>query len=500
MEIMTSNYLLVGSILVISAILMSKIGPKVGIPSLMIFLIAGMIFGTDGLGIQFDSIKDAQFIGMVALSVILFTGGMDTQIKEIKPVIKQGIMLSTVGVALTTLITGSFVYLFRGPLELQEPCTFAFCLLLAATMSSTDSASVFSILRDQKMGLKHRAQPLLELESGSNDPMAYMLTIMLIQICSSPDASVGRLILNFVIQFTVGSLMGYLMAEGTKYLQKKINLKNATLYPIIMLCVVFLTFSLTELLRGNGYLAVYIAGIIVGNSKIPQKRECQKFLDGMTWLLQITMFITLGLLVNPHELLDIALIAIAVSVFLILIGRPVAVFLSLLPFKEPNSINARTLISWVGLRGATPIIFATYPIAANIPGASHIFNIVFFVTLTSLIVQGTTIPWISKRLEMTENLPDTKSSFGVELPEDADSTLSDMEVTAELLKNGNRIKDIRLSNSDALVVMIKRDKKHLVPKGNSELQVGDKLLLLAKNKDEEKKEEKKAKPEENLES
>ena len=478
MTFIASTYLLVASTIILAAILLSKIGPRVGVPTLLIFLLVGMLFGSDGLGVQFDNINHAQFIGMVALSVILFSGGMDTQIDEIRPVIKQGITLSTLGVVLTTLVTGTFIYLFTKCFQTAFVGSFALCLLLADTMSSTDSASVFSILRDQKIGLKHNAKPLLELESGSNDPMAYMLTIMLIQICKTSDFTVWGVISTFLIQFAVGSVMGILMAKGAIFLQNHINLKNVSLYTIILLCVIFMTFSLTELLHGNGYLAVYIAGIIIGNRPLVKKRECMKFMDGMTWLLQIVMFITLGLLVNPHELIEIAPLAIAISIFLIFIGRPIVVLLSLIPFKNPPTFKSRLFISWVGLRGATPIIFATYPFVAGIPGANQIFNIVFFITLISLIVQGTTIPWISKKLDMVTSLPKVGNDFGIELPEEIDSKLWDIIVDNIMLQSGNQLKDMNLPQG-ILVIMRQREGQYLVPNGTLELLLGDKLLVIA---------------------
>ncbi|MCF0174318.1 MAG: cation:proton antiporter, partial [Bacteroidales bacterium] len=268
------------------------------------------------------------------------------------------------------------------------------------------------------------------------------------------------------------------------WLLRHIKLKNTALNPIVLLCVIFITFSFTELLHGNGYLAVYIAGIVVGNFDVPQRKESLKFLDGVTWLMQIVIFITLGLLVNPHELLDIAPAAIAISVFVILIGRPIAVFLSLLPFKKPASFKARLFTSWVGLRGATPIIFATYPIAANIPAAKDIFNIVFFITLISLILQGTSIPWVAKKLDMVCPLPKKGNDFGVELPDEIDSKLWDITMNERILRKGNRIRDLKIPKG-TLIIMVKRNEEYLVPDGNLELYPKDKLLAISKSDLEE---------------
>lgn len=283
---------------------------------------------------------------------------MDTKYASIKPVLGAGIVLSTAGVLLTTVITGSFIYFISLMFTKSIPVSISFALLLAATMSSTDSASVFSILRSQKMSLRNNLQPMLELESGSNDPMAYMLTIVMIQVMQSgADASisVGSILLMFFVQFSVGLLMGFLLGKACVWIINKVGLQNKALYPIMMVSFIFFVFSFTDLLKGNGYLAVYIAGIIVGNHKLVEKRSIDSFLNGLVWLVQIIMFLMLGLLVNPHEMIDVAVPAIIIGVFMILIGRPLSVFLCLLPFRKIG-FKDKVFVSWVGLRGAVPII------------------------------------------------------------------------------------------------------------------------------------------------
>lgn len=320
MTFTAGNILLVGAILLFVSILISKTGFRYGIPTLLIFLLVGMLFGVDGVGFQFDNHAATQFIGMVALSIILFAGGMDTKYASIKPVLGAGIVLSTAGVLLTTVITGSFIYFISLMFTKSIPVSISFALLLAATMSSTDSASVFSILRSQKMSLRNNLQPMLELESGSNDPMAYMLTIVMIQVMQSgADASisVGSILLMFFVQFSVGLLMGFLLGKACVWIINKVGLQNKALYPIMMVSFIFFVFSFTDLLKGNGYLAVYIAGIIVGNHKLVEKRSIDSFLNGLVWLVQIIMFLMLGLLVNPHEMIDVAVPAIIIGVFMI---------------------------------------------------------------------------------------------------------------------------------------------------------------------------------------
>ena len=474
------NILLIGAILIFCSILISKTGYRFGIPTLLLFLLVGMGFGSDGLGLQFDSASDAQFIGMMALSIILFTGGMDTKLHDIRPVLAQGILLSTVGVLVTTLLTGGFIYFLSSSTSADIALPLLTSLLLAATMSSTDSASVFNLLRSQKMNLKENLRPMLELESGSNDPMAYMLTIAFIQVVASgSDLSIGGVAKDLLVQFFFGGVIGFAFGKFSVWLINKIELSNASLYPILLLSLVFITFTTTDLLKGNGYLAVYIAGVVVGNARLAFRKEVNTFMNGLTWLFQIVMFLSLGLLVNPHEMLDVAWIAVLIALFMILVARPVSVFLCLLPFRG-MSHRARWFVSWVGLRGAVPIIFATYPVVAGIPGSQQIFNVVFFITLLSLIIQGMTISAGARMLHL--DLPQEKegNEFGVELPEEIDSQLMDQTLTAEMLKNGNRLADMDIPKG-TLVMLVKRGNEFIIPNGQVELYEGDKLLFISEN-------------------
>lgn len=471
------NILLVGSILLFISIIVGKTGYRFGVPALLLFLLVGMFFGSDGLGLQFHNAKTAQFIGMVALSVILFSGGMDTKFNEIKPILTPGIVLSTVGVLLTALFTGLFIWWLSGMSwsNIYFPITTS--LLLAATMSSTDSASVFAILRSQKMNLKHNLRPMLELESGSNDPMAYMLTIVLIQFIQSSGMGTGEILGSFVVQFLVGGAGGYLLGKLAILILNKINIDNQSLYPILLLAFVFFTFAITDRLHGNGYLAVYIAGMMVGNHKIMHRKEMATFMDGLSWLCQIVMFLMLGLLVNPHEMLGVALVATLIGVFMIIIGRPLSVFLCLLPFRKIN-FKSRLFVSWVGLRGAVPIIFATYPVVANVESSNLIFNIVFFITIISLILQGTTVSFVARLLHLSTPLEKTGNDFGVELPEEINSDLRDITVTEEMIANGDTLKEMNLPKG-TLVMIVKREEEFIIPNGTLKLHVGDKLLLIS---------------------
>lgn len=476
--------------LLIAGVIVGKLSYRVGLPLLLIFLLVGMGFGSDGLGIHFNDMHSAQFVGMVALCVILFSGGLSTSYKAIRPVIVPGLVLSTVGVCLTALFTGLFIWWLSGMSWTNIHFAFVPSLLLAATMSSTDSASVFGILGSRNVGLKHNLRPMLELESGSNDPMAYMLTIVLITALTPGEkVSAGGIVMQLVLQFGVGAAMGFVMGYATRWLARLyINVgrrhggedagQSTAMLTILILGSVFLTFSLTSDLQGNGYLAVYILGIYLGNIGLPNHRGIVKFVDGFTWLSQIVVFLMLGLLVNPGEMLDVALVSLLIGVFMIVVGRPLSVMLSLLPFGRIG-LRSRLFVSWVGLRGAVPIIFATYPVVADVEGAGRIFNIVFFVTLLSLLVQGTTVIYSAKKLGLTDDEGAASADeFGVDLADNLPTTLQAVTLTAEHLAAGNTLRDIKLPDG-TLVMIVKRGSSYIVPNGKRRLQPGDKLLLIS---------------------
>lgn len=478
MIITAENILLIGSILLFFSLLAGKTGYKFGVPTLLLFLMVGMLFGSDGLGLQFTSQKTAQFIGVVALSIILFSGGMDTKFQEIKPVAAQGIVLATLGVLLTAVLTGSFIYLlslFLPGLEMSFPV----CLLLGSLMSSTDSASVFAILRSKGLKLKHNLRPLLELESGSNDPMAYMLTITMIQvILTSGQAKIWYVVVMFFYQMIAGGLAGYLLGKLCTFFLRKSNIENDSLYPILILAFCLFIYSFTDLIQGNGFLAVYVGGLVIGNARFLHKKTVRNFFDGLTWLSQIIMFLTLGLLVNPSELWPVAGIGLLVGIFMIIFARPVAVLLSLWPFRL-MTMQSRIFTCWVGLRGAVPIIFATYPLLYEIPDADTLFNIVFFITILSLLLQGTSIPWVARKLHLSyPQKKKGKSEFEMEFSEDIKSAMSEVIVTKESLRFGNRMMDIPLPDK-TLVVMVKRSDSYFIPRGNTEIQIGDRMLIIS---------------------
>ena len=476
MDFDAGRFLLVGAILLFISVLAGKFSNRFGTPTLLFFLLLGMLFGSDGLGVEFYSPDWAQFIGMMALSIILFSGGMDTKRDEIKPIAAQGIVLASVGVLLTALVTGAFIFFVSQWCTIN--LTFTESLLLAAIMSSTDSASVFSILRSKKMALKENLRPLLELESGSNDPMAYVLTILLISVLQAGDVGWGQSLLLFFVQMGVGALSGYLLGKLAVFIINRIDIGNKSLYSVLLLAFVLFIFAFTDFIKGNGFLAVYIAGLIVGNNKLIYKKSLASFFDGLTWLFQIIMFLTLGLLVNPHELLGVTLIGLIVGIFMILFARPISVLLCLAPFRQ-LSTRARLYVSWVGLRGAVPIIFATYPIVAQLEHARIIFNIVFFITILSLVIQGTTVSWVASLLGLSTETKER--GFDIDLPDEVKAKLIEMEVTSTFMAETTLLRNVQLP-PDVLVMMIRRGDEYLVPRGDTEIHLGDKLLFIRQEK------------------
>lgn len=474
------HFLFIGAILLFVAVMAGKVAYRFNAPALLLFLAVGLFFGYDIL--SFNSPELTQFIGMLALCIILFSGGMDTKFSEIRPIMAEGITLATAGVLMTALLLGTFVY-FVSPLIGVE-LSFPLSLLLASTISSTDSASVFSILRTRRQGLKENLRPLLELESGSNDPMAYILVILLVRMLGGEgeDISVGSTILMFVVQMAVGAFVGYLFGRLSVWVMNKINIDNVSLYSVLLLACVFFTFSFTSLIKGNGYLAVYIAGLIVGNNKMANKRTVGTFFDGITWLFQIVMFLMLGLLVNLDKAIrpSVLILALMAGTFLTLVARPLATFACLAPFRKLSN-KARFYISWVGLRGAVPIIFATYPWVAEIENAELIFNVVFVMTIISLIAQGTTVSSMANVLGLA--YAEKESKFGDALQDKMKSAFTEIAVTEQMLSSGNTLNKVALPDN-TLVVMVCRDGDYFVPKGGAELHISDKLLILSDRNDE----------------
>ena len=479
MLLTTENIILIGALLLLVSVFAGKVAYRFGAPALLLFLGVGMLFGLRL--ISFNSAPVAQFVGMVALCIILFSGGMDTRYRAIRPVIGPGVVLATVGVALTALIVAGFVYVVAPWCNAEM--SFLLALLFAATMSSTDSASVFSILRSRRQGLSENLKPLLELESGSNDPMAYILTILLVGLLTPGESmGFGTSLLLFVVGMTLGVVAGYAFGRLAVWTINRINLANHSLYSVLLLAFIFFSFAFTDLIKGNGYLAVYLSGLVVGNYKLQQKRPLTVFFDGFTWLMQIVMFLTLGLFVNSNELLEprVLILGGLVGAFMILVARPLTVFICMAPFRKFTT-KARLYVSWVGLRGAVPILFAIYPLMAHVENAGLLFNVVFLGTIISLLVQGTTVSGMANLLGLAYE--ERESAFSVDMHQDMKSALTEVEVNETMLESGHMLKDITLPEN-TLVMMVCRNGEYFVPQGKTELLLGDKLLVISDRSEE----------------
>ncbi|KYG83001.1 K+/H+ antiporter [Roseivirga seohaensis] len=471
MSLTIENIMLIGSLLLFVSIIAGKTSYRFGVPTLVLFLAIGMLAGSDGIGgIYFDNPSAAQFIGVVSLNFILFSGGLDTNWQSIKPVLWQGISLSTLGVLLTAVTMGTFVWAITD-------FTIYEGLLLGAIISSTDAAAVFSILRGKNLALRNNLRPTLELESGSNDPMAYVLTIAFLALVMNPDQSLLSIIPLFLKQMIIGGVAGLLFGMASKYVINRIKLGFEGLYPVLVISLMFITFSGTDALGGNGFLAVYLCAVYLGNQDLIHKKTILKMFDGLAWLMQIVLFLTLGLLVYPSEILPILGIGLLISLFQIFVARPISVFLSLTPFKM--KMRRRFYISWVGLRGAVPIVFATYPLIAGIEKASMIFNIVFFISLSSVLIQGTTLSVIAKWLNVA--LPEDskpKSPLDELLSETAKAIMVEIKMPENGVAVNKKIVELNFPKT-ALIAMINRDNKFITPNGATEILAEDTLVVLS---------------------
>ncbi|ERM81701.1 potassium transporter CPA [Rhodonellum psychrophilum GCM71 = DSM 17998] len=471
MTLTIENILLIGSLLLFISIIAGKTSYKFGVPTLVLFLLIGILAGSEGIGgINFNDPATAQFIGIVSLNFILFSGGLDTSWTSIKPVLWQGISLSTIGVLLTAVSLGTFVWAITD-------FTIYEGLLLGAIVSSTDAAAVFSILRSKSLALKSNIRPTLELESGSNDPMAYVLTIAFLGLVINQDLGITSIIPLFLQQMIFGALAGYLFGRISKYVINKINLDFEGLYPVLVIALMFITFSATDFIGGNGFLAVYLCAVYLGNSELMHKKTILKMFDGLAWLMQIVLFLTLGLLVFPSHIVPVAGIGLLISLFLIFVARPVSVFLSLIFFRM--KIRRRFYISWVGLRGAVPIVFATYPLLAGIDKAEMIFNIVFFISLTSVLLQGTTLTLIAKWLHVA--LPERVKPIAptdMFLSERVKTAMVEIKIPELGYAVGKKIIDLQFPKT-AIIAMIKRGEKFLTPNGATVIEDHDTLIVLS---------------------
>jgi len=462
--------LLIWSVLILLSIAIAKVSDNLGVPTLLLFIGVGMLAGSEGPGgIHFDDPLLAQSIGIIALVFILFAGGLDTSWPSVRPVIWHGIALSTVGVLVTALSVG---FLASRVLGFSFPTAF----LLGAIIASTDAAAVFSVLRSRKVSLMGNLKPLLELESGSNDPMAVFLTVGLIQLTASPEKSISDILVLFLFQMGIGAITGFSLGKLMVLILNHLRFAYEGIYPVFLLAFASLVYGATSLVGGSGFLSVYIAGLVVGNSDFVHKKSLLRFFDGLAWLSQIAMFVALGLLVFPSRLIPVFPVGLVISGFLMFVARPLSVHVSLM-FSRFH-MREKALISWVGIRGAVPIILATFPLLANLPDAEVMFNLVFFIVLTSALLQGWSVPIMAHWLRV-DAPPEHRKVYPIEFtpPKGVDTELVDLIVPYDSDTVGKSIVELGMPD-DSLVVLLSRNDDFIVPSGGTILEAGDTLLVL----------------------
>jgi cell volume regulation protein A len=464
--------ILLASVLLLIGIVSSKFSARIGLPVLVLFLAVGMLAGEDGIGqIQFDDFAIAHAIGTLALAIILFDGGLQTRMPALRVAWKPSALLATVGVLVTAVVTGgAAAWMLDIP-----PLTG---LLLGGIVASTDAAAVFSVLRGQGLRLRTRVAATLEVESGSNDPMAIFLTVGLVEILTGRMEPGVALLNLFLLQMGVGAITGLATGWFARRVMNRINLAAPGLYPVLAGACGLLAFGLAAVLGGSGFLAIYLAGIVLGNSRLVFQRGTFLFMDGLAWIGQITMFVVLGLLSTPSELVGVTGPGLLIAIVLIFVARPLAVVPLLLPFRfSPREL---VLISWVGLKGAVPIILATFPMLFGLPEGRLIFDVVFFVVLVSAILQGWTLPLLASRLGLEEaSAPAPPISLELTALRDVNADVVDYPLTASSLLAGRSLSQVALPEG-AVVAMISRANTLVPPRGSTVLTPGDHVFVILK--------------------
>jgi cell volume regulation protein A len=459
----------------VAALLAMRFAFRLGVSLVLFFIVVGMLIGSEGLGgIAFEDYTLAQTLGTLALVVILFDGGLQTEAKLFRIGLWPGVILASVGTIATALLVGAFAVLVLGTGWVEG-------MLLGSIVSSTDAAAVFAALRKQNITLKKRVQAVLEIESSLNDPPAVYLTVAMTALLLRGEAPSPSLLLGFLMQMGLGLALGWLGGRAAAALLRRTRLDWPSLYPVLILGMAFFLFACTNLLGGSGYLAVYVAGVVLGNQPLPFKPMVARFHDGLSWLMQILMFAMLGLLVFPSRLVPVAVPAIAIGMFLILVARPLIV--ALLLFGSGLDLRERMLVAWGGLRGAVPIILAIHPLTQGVAEGHRIFNITFFVVILSVLLQGTTIPWLARRLRL--HLPSqAPPSFHVELGSwhlfDGEVLLFRVDPSSSAL--GMALRDLPLP-PEALAMLIVRNDGLITPRGSTVLQSGDYVYFFGKERD-----------------
>ncbi len=462
--------LLVGSLIILICVCFSRISGKIGIPFLLVFIVLGMIFGSDGLfKIPFGDFQLAEKICTVALIFIMFYGGFGTRWSEAKPVAAKSILLSTLGVTATAGITGVFCHLVLKMDWLEG-------MLIGSVISSTDAASVFSILRSKKLGLKDNTASLLEMESGSNDPCSYMLTAIMISAMNSDVSGAAQIFYLVFSQFIYGIVLGFIIALVAKFILERVKFTTEGFDTLFLLGIAVLSYALPSFVSGNGYLSAYIVGIILGNSDIKNKQSMVHFFDGLTGLMQVVIFFLLGLLSFPSSLPSAFPVALAITLFLTFIARPISVFAILTPMK--CSLRQQLLVSWSGLRGAASIVFAIMATVSLKSLSCDIYHIIFCMVLISITCQGTLIPFMSRKLDMIDKNENVLKTFN-DYTDELDIQFIKLSMSGDEHPWINRKINELAVPWDLLFVLIIRNGRRIIPNGKTTLRENDIVVVSA---------------------
>ncbi len=475
--------LFVFATLILACILSSKLSSIINMPSLLLFLAVGMLAGSDGIGgIAFDNAVQANMIGSIAMAFILFSGGFDTDWKDVRKVFTVGGILSSAGVLLTAVFTGLFAWFLLRLVMPEGSFRLSWCLLLGSIISSTDAAAVFSILRSKSVSLKGNLRPLLEFESGSNDPMAAFLTIFMVGVVvaenktgtAMPLLGYWTIIPMVMLKMSLGIGLGWAAGKGAAWLFNKIDFDYNGLYYVLGITSVLFAFAGTELAQGNGFMAVYVAGMVMGNTRFVFRNGVGRFFDGLAWLMQVVLFTMLGLLAFPSQLWNAKWIGLAVAAFLMFAARPLATFIGM--WRSKFTMKERLFVSWVGLRGGAPIMLATFPLMAGIGYSDMLFHIVFFIVLTSVLIQGMTIMPMARLLGLDAPLQKAPR-MPLSIEETGNAATQSRELTVGSSIDGKTLAEISLPEG-TLILLVQRDGVLLIPRGDTRLAKGDILTVV----------------------
>jgi cell volume regulation protein A len=472
----TALLLATAGLLMGASVLFSRASHRIGVPIVLLFLVIGMLAGSEGIGrIQFDDYRFAFRLGSLALALILFDGGLNTPLSALRRTWAPAGLLATVGVALTALLIAIPAH-FWGLAWPQA-------LVLGAVVSSTDAAAVFAVLRGSGLQLKRRVGTTLELESGLNDPVAVILTTALTANLVHPgEVSPGRLVLDILLQLAIGGALGVAIGRGGRVLLRRYPLPSGGLYPALTLALALLAFGVTTLLHGSGFLAVYLAGMVLGNGPLPYHAGLLRVHDALAWLAQIGMFLILGLLVYPSGLLEVAGPGLGLALLLAFIARPLVVGLCLAPFGYPR--REVLYIGWVGLRGAVPIVLATYPVLVGAAGADRIFHVVFFIVVVNALVPGGTVAWVTRGLGLQKAEPPAPHAvLAIESRLPLEGELMSFYIDEALVVSGVSLEDLDFPEGSS-VTLIVRGNRLIPPRGATTLQPGDHVYVLAQPEDQ----------------